>query len=594
MSAQSLQRVLFFAILVLGASLRMWQITDRGPYLYDDAVFHAEARWMDDVWKGAKRSLAVKMEEARTGEDLWKFDAEVRKVFGLAQGRVPQFGRPGMDLLIFLMMRLTGSTPYAGPLASATLGSLSLVLVYGVASRLFGGRAGLLAMLFAAINGFEIFYDRTGLGETASTFFVLLGLYAQVRAFQAKDAREQLWMIGAGLAWGAAVLTHSRILIQVAIPVFIEVGAWFLWKERRWPEKVARAVVFGLSVLAPLLAMELPYYLSVLVANAWDFPVTWRTYLQVLVRHVMIGAAAVAMPEGAGPTWNALLFPYAFWLASGPVFVLAALGGMAVALRRRSLGDGMLLVWIAVPLAVALGAIPRPRYISIALPAFAILAAVGVDWLWEWASRVDAAPGWRRRLPANLVALAMLAGLWRAAWVIDANRDGYREAMAWLDSQGARHILFQPPIGVAYRGDMALDREPEYGPEEVRRLYEEEGYRYWVDDIYAETFRDLLESARPFVTDPGVLEKVARLDGLYALIDDLRKMRPVHTVPNPFATNPLVEMEMGSSLRRELEFVREVAPKHAEIRIYDLKAYFEGGGADLEAPEGGHHAQEAP
>ncbi|MBZ0252303.1 MAG: glycosyltransferase family 39 protein [Candidatus Methylomirabilis sp.] len=402
MSAQSVQRLLFFAILVLGTSLRMWQITDRGPYLYDDAVFHAEARWMDDVWKGVKRSLAVKMEEARTGEDLWKFDAEVHQVFGLAQGRAPQFGRPGMDLLIFLMMRVTGSVPYAGPLVSATLGSLALVLIYGVASRLFGGRAGLLAMLFAAVNGFEIFYDRTGLGETSSTFFVLLGLYAQVRAFQAKDAREQLWMIGAGLAWGAAVLTHSRILIQVAIPVFVEVGAWLLWRERRWPEKAARAVAFGLAFLIPLLAMELPYYFSVLIANAWDFPVTWRTYLQVLARHVMIGAAAVSMPEGAGPTWNALLFPYAFWLASGPVFMLAAIGGAAVALRRRALGDGMLLVWIAVPLAVALGAIPRPRYISIALPAFAILAAVGVDWLWEWAGRNDAAPGSRRPLARGL------------------------------------------------------------------------------------------------------------------------------------------------------------------------------------------------
>ncbi|MCA9773635.1 MAG: glycosyltransferase family 39 protein, partial [Myxococcales bacterium] len=163
MSAARRHALAFLAIAFLGVTVRFWGITEAGPYLHDDAVFHAEGWWMSQWWDLAKDSAARKMAEARTGID-WKMHDEALKLFGEPEGRAPLFGRPGMSALVFLMMRAVGVVPWAAPAVSALFGSLIPLLVYGIARTLFDRRTALFAMLFAALGGLELFYDRSGLG----------------------------------------------------------------------------------------------------------------------------------------------------------------------------------------------------------------------------------------------------------------------------------------------------------------------------------------------------------------------------------------------------------------------------------------------
>ena len=80
MSAARRHALAFLAIAFLGVTVRFWGITEAGPYLHDDAVFHAEGWWMSQWWDLAKDSAARKMAEARTGID-WKMHDEALKLW---------------------------------------------------------------------------------------------------------------------------------------------------------------------------------------------------------------------------------------------------------------------------------------------------------------------------------------------------------------------------------------------------------------------------------------------------------------------------------------------------------------------------------
>ncbi|MCA9773353.1 MAG: hypothetical protein KC466_13145, partial [Myxococcales bacterium] len=410
----------------------------------------------------------------------------------------------------------------------------------------------------------------------ASVAIATAAILAHLRAFRSKpDGREYLWIALSATLWSTAIVVHNRWMTQLAIPAAMEIAGWLWWRERRAAAKAARAVVFALAALVPFIAAELPYYLTILGGRYLGIETTFRTYIQTLFRSVLLGAGHVGMPAGE-VTWNGWTIPYVLLLTSGPLALLALGAGAVRGLRERTAGDALLLFWILSALWVPIVTIMRPRYASIGLPAAAVVAGRGLEWIWIWSRSESARTAPRRVVGPVFVTLAVAVGLWRDAWLVQDNRQGYVEAMAWLDGVGGKSIMLQPPIGVALRGRRHLDEEPSYGPEDLRERCRAEGYCYWVDEVYAEIVRDfnhLVASMIP--ADHPAQAALRRMDRLFAMIDDLRERAPAHATPNPAARSTMLLVETGVSLWRDLRFQDEIAPKVDQVRVYDLREYFD-------------------
>jgi len=59
-------------ILLLGAGLRFYRITELEPAIWDEGVYLLEARYLSTFCTGVWESARLLLEEKRTGKDVWK------------------------------------------------------------------------------------------------------------------------------------------------------------------------------------------------------------------------------------------------------------------------------------------------------------------------------------------------------------------------------------------------------------------------------------------------------------------------------------------------------------------------------------------
>jgi hypothetical protein len=167
----------------------------------------------------------------------------------LERGRVvPQFFHlyPAWIGLLAALVGLRG-----GLLASGLLGFLGVWSVGMLGRRLAGRWVGLLAMLFLALNGVQVWFSRYSTSEATVQFLTFAGLYAfaVMQAEETKDAgRETKEAVGVGRSWFALRRSSFAALIaglafgQVALTrvdfalVVVPVVAYlfYIWLTRRW------------------------------------------------------------------------------------------------------------------------------------------------------------------------------------------------------------------------------------------------------------------------------------------------------------------------------------------------------------------------
>jgi hypothetical protein len=149
-----------------------------------------------------------------------------------AEGRiVPQFLHL-FPAWIGLLSAIGG--PYAGLFAPGLLGSLGVLSVGLLGRRLAGPWVGLLAMLFLALNGVQVWFSRYSTAETSAQFLTFAGLYFFAR-FAAANPEPRAnaspyYGLLAGVAAGQVVL--ARIDAFLIIPL----GLFLLYSgvSRRW------------------------------------------------------------------------------------------------------------------------------------------------------------------------------------------------------------------------------------------------------------------------------------------------------------------------------------------------------------------------
>lgn len=306
------------------------------------------------------------------------------------------FSKPPMIAwLIWLTTRLGDAEPFVR-LSSTLLNAATPLVLFGVARRLYGDKAGLgAALLFALMPGVQL---AAGIVSTDSPllFFLSLALLAYVALPDAR--RPVLVAAGMGAALGAAFLAKYAalyFLIGVALHLGFSREARRVW---RWRPTLAGLGAFAL-VAAPNVIWNALHGFSTVEHTASN--ANW-------------GAARLFNPAELAE------FLVAQFGVFGPLpFAVLVGGGIVLAARRKLQAPDVLLLCFVLP---PLAAVTAEAFISRANANWAAAAYVPgsvlvAGWMLRWNAR--------RWLAAGLAIQALAAALF-LVWV---TRPAIAEAM---------------------------------------------------------------------------------------------------------------------------------------------------------------------
>jgi len=144
----------------------------------------------------------------------------------------PYFRAPLYPHFLAGLLALFGGSTAAVRIVQIILGSVSCVLAYGLAARVFGQREGLLAGLLCSLYWVLAYFDTQLLLPVLLVFLVLAGMFAAMVAAE----RGSAWLAGlAGLGLGLYSITRPNIL--AFFPFLI---LWSLMLARRGAPKIGR------------------------------------------------------------------------------------------------------------------------------------------------------------------------------------------------------------------------------------------------------------------------------------------------------------------------------------------------------------------
>src|SRR3989442_9287674 len=115
---------------------------------------------------------------------------------------------PVGKLLTAVGIKIFGYRPFGWRFAAAVVGTLAVLLVYGIGLRLWNKRwPAAVAPTLVAVDGLEFVQSRLAMLDIFVAFFVLLGVWLMLedRAPAARPTGPRRWRPGAGAAFGLAI-----------------------------------------------------------------------------------------------------------------------------------------------------------------------------------------------------------------------------------------------------------------------------------------------------------------------------------------------------------------------------------------------------
>lgn len=394
------------------------------------------------------------------GESLWRDEVDtVRFAFEplgniLANFTTTGFNGPLYHLIVRGWLSLGGINDFTLRYFSLACGVALVALMYVLGRRMFGRRAGLVAMWLAAIAPILIWYAGEGKMYSFQPMLLALALYALLRAISPLPPRERMRII---VWWAVFILAASfSFYVQLLSPLFLVIAVIFflaMWPQSKWH------VAGGLIALALL---TLPY----VPLAIWQVP----TLLQGgNIGHAFYPFDVIALTlasnwtvglDGRAPLLNLPAPDVWVTLARYAVFALFALliaYGLVEAARLARIDTDerarfklqlATLAWLLLPtlLVFALSTrlpIFQPRYVLWSAPALYLLTGAALARL-----LADARVG---RLAAGL-ALTVLSAISLsgfASQIVNPIRPDLRGASAFIASAAELGdvIVFQIPYG---------------------------------------------------------------------------------------------------------------------------------------------------
>jgi len=554
----ALHLLLLCLILLLGTSLRFTRTGDIGPRLWDEGIYLQEARFLYTLLDALSDSFALKVRESRTKEDLWKKEDQINHIRERIRGSAPIFGRLNHDLAILLGMFVLGpDDPSVGTRVSAFTGSLTLLVLYFLATRLYGPRTALFTTLIFSLLGYHIHYCRSTMAEPTMLLFLLCAFYFYAGSRTARRHGSTTSLALSALFLGMAFTTHNRMLVMLGIFLLYELCLWVRGEPHQPPFRMKRFLVFLSFFSLPLAAWESLYYTALLLGKHLGIVLTAPTYLEQLITATGRSAlwayiSKVYRPDGF------LTFPYLLWKSSGIVLLPIFLAGLVLALRRRTFQDLLVCTWIFLPYVFySFTTAGLSRTYTVLLPPLALLSGATL-----FTGSKDSPPGAHTPrmagtlLPVILVILVLGNGLvygHRAT----GSRDGYEEAMSCIRSLERGDVIStNVPVLQAYAGEQRVVGKPPRSMEDLEGLVQK-GFAFYLMD-YNRYFYALYQK-----------DRVEVMDALAG------RLEPVCEASNPFVREPLTAFEANLFFWDTLNLQSEISEMGLDkIRIYTLENRF--------------------
>lgn len=403
-------RLLFVGVLVLAAALRLWRLDSVPPAINQDEAVHAYDAWCIGA----------------VGTDHY---GTPWPIFFRAFGDY----HPGPFIYLLVPLeRLFGMTIWTARLPGALIGVLGVGLMYAAVRRRYGHRVGLLSALMLAISPWHLHVNRLAFEAGACPTLLLLGLLSGLAAVDScrrddspgRPLRTAVRFAASGLVFGLASWFYHAM--RVFVPLLLVAAGVVYRRELR--SLLARSLGRrgAMSFLAGITAGLAPF------AIAWvrSPEHVWARALHVAASRETDGGFGIAAEFVRNYLRNLspdFLFVRGDFspIQSVPGFgqllpmsvIFLPLGLFHVLRRRREEPFGLLLVawWLLAPVPAALAVWPTGHALRsiAAVPALAILEALGVVTLMEFARSFSPAVrrGWA--VAVGLVIVANAAGFLR-------------------------------------------------------------------------------------------------------------------------------------------------------------------------------------
>ena len=303
-------------------------------------------------------------------------------------------------------------------LPGAIVGALSTILIFLIASELFGVEVALIASALWAFDPAAIGFSRIAKEDSFLLFFFLLANVFWLRGQRVSESTDQnpnkyYWLTAA--AYGAMVASKY-------VPHLFTISICYYWMFQNLPETRWR---LGKKRLLAFFAIMGVVFL--ILSPTVLLPETWKQM------GLFAGGKRVSHD---GYEFMGQLYPQRFddWLHGIPVYfylvftvvklpLLTVLGfvvGLPRLFRRR-LGDGryFIIFWLMLwSIAFFFPGGKFTRYYTTVLPAVLITAALGIQWAGRWLADRMASAAVKHYVPATLAVVVI------AASVIDSVQTG--------------------------------------------------------------------------------------------------------------------------------------------------------------------------
>jgi len=303
----------------------------------------------------------------------------------------------------------------AGRIVSATAGTLSVFLIYLIASRLFNRRVGLISGALLAVFPLHITCSRYLKEDALLLFFILASIFALIKAVQ--EDRKDLLLFSGLLAGFSASVKYSGIL-TVGI---VACAPWL--RSRSWlPDKTFLFWTVAAGALAPMaFIIGTPYS----VISFEQFAAGFNYEKEHMARGHTI--AIDAWSQYWTYHLERSIFPA---MTKIPTFL--ALIGVGILLRRRRIEDlfliGLIFLYYLPAEYVKAKPAPQPeRYIYPCLPFLAVAGAVTLNFF------LSSKKHYIKWIGTAVLVIALIQPMHRSVTLASEITDDTRERMArWM------------------------------------------------------------------------------------------------------------------------------------------------------------------
>ncbi len=397
-------RTVILMILLLSASLRVVNLESVPPPFNVD-----EAETAYDAYALLK-----------TGRDQWG------NALPITMRAFNDYRRPATTYSAIPFIAIFGLSIFGIRAMAAFWGWWAIIFIYRLARDLYGEKIGILAAFILCLSPWHIVFSRLGVEVSGP---LLTSVIAGIDfIWRWSRTQKSTWLLASGIAFSLSL--YSYTVAQAFTPLFLlSIGCIFIPLFRKhWQSAIVTGIVVMLLVLPlgitlisnpvtwnrldKIAILKPPYRTSIP-----DFAMQWLGYFRPVFLFSRGDANPIHHPPGSGQ----LLWLDAMLIPLGILRYLISLlhkrffrtdvnkGSVSLVMRQIQVkATSLIIIWVilgALPAALTRQDMGSPNAMRgiLSLPGWVILAAIGLDTLWQLGSKIT-----NRHFLVRIVPLGLL------------------------------------------------------------------------------------------------------------------------------------------------------------------------------------------